>query len=145
MGSRALSFPEQVGPGKDGAVDEELRQAWEGQLHVARAFDDDRAGRGDDDAWPPPILSALVVAVQATSLRRLYPFTSHARLCLSAGPRPWEPGVSHAPAFVALESPSLYCVWSGKPYRDAPVVVLTTEDPHRAAAELERLLVGWTR
>lgn len=122
-------------------MDEEIQQAWDWQLQAARDFDD---SRDNDDAWPPPILAALVTAVHATTLRRLHPFTSHARLCLSTGPRSRESTVRHAPAFVSLESPGHYNVWSGKPYRDAPAMVPTTEDPEHAAAELERLLTTWT-
>jgi hypothetical protein len=122
-------------------MSDELGEPWESYLHVARDFD---AACQGDGTWPPPIMTALVTAVQATTLRRLYPFTSHARLCLSAGPRCWEPGAVNAPAFVSLELPGLYNVWSGKPYRDAPTIVLTTEDPEFAAAEFERLLSGWS-
>lgn len=121
-------------------MDEVLQQSWDWQLQAAHDFD---ASCDNDRTWPLPILTALVTAVNATTLRRLHPFTSHARLCLSTGPRSWEPGVRHAPAFISLESPSSYNVWSGKPYKDAPAMILTTEDPEHAAAELERLLISW--
>ena len=121
-------------------MNEELQQSWDLQLQAAREFD---ASCDNDHTWPPPILAALVTAVHSTTLRRLHPFTSHARLCLSTGPRSWESGVRDAPAFVSLEPPGHYNVWSGKPYRDAPTMILTTEDPEHAAAELEALLIAW--
>jgi hypothetical protein len=120
-------------------VTDELQQSWDRQFEAARAIDE---SCDNDRTWPPPILTALVSAVHATTLRRLHPYTSLARLCLSTGPRCWEPGVKNAPAFVSLEPPGNYNVWSGDPYANSPTLTLTTTDPGHAAAELERLLVA---
>jgi hypothetical protein len=97
----------------------------------------------NDWTWAPPILTALVAAVHDTTLRRLHPFTSHARLYFSSGPQNWEPGVSHAPAFVSLDPAGHYNVWSGDPYTSSPTLVLETDDAKHAAAELECLLAAW--
>ncbi|GAA1959351.1 DUF6193 family natural product biosynthesis protein [Catenulispora subtropica] len=121
-------------------MDDELRQSWEWQLQAAQDFDD---SCDNDRTWPPPILTALVTAVHATTLRRLHPFTSHARLCLSTGPRCWEAGVTDAPAFVSLDLEGHYNVWSGDPYTNSPTLVLEAVDADQAAAELERLLIAW--
>lgn len=120
-------------------MDDELQQSWDWQFEAARDFDD---SCDNDRTWPPPILTALVTAVHATTLRRLHPFTSHARLCLSTGPRCWEPGVKDAPAFVSLDPAGHYNVWSGDPYTNPPTLTLATTDPEHAAAELERLLAA---
>ena len=126
-------------------MSDELRESWESWescFQVAREFD---AAYQGGDTWPPPIMTALVTAVRATTLSRLHPFTSHARLCLSAGPRCRAPDAVNAPAFVSLEPPGSYNVWAGKPYRDAAKVVFTTEDPELAAARVRaapRRVVG---
>lgn len=125
----------------DDPVHDELRQSWDWQLQAARDYDD---SYGDGRTWPPPIFTALVRAAQATELRRLHPFTSHARLCLSNGPRCWEPGVKDAPAFVSLDPEGHYNVWSGDPYISSPTLVLETAEAAQAAAELERLLIAWS-
>ncbi|MFG2909029.1 DUF6193 family natural product biosynthesis protein [Kitasatospora sp. NPDC048286] len=121
-------------------MDNERQQSWDWQFECARDFDD---SCDNDRTWPPPILSALVTAVHATTLRRLHPFTSHARLCLSTSPRSWEPGVRNAPAFISLDPAGHYNIWSGDPYTNSPTLVLETRDPAQAAAQLEQLLAAW--
>ncbi len=124
----------------DNPVHDELRQSWDFQLQAARDFD---ADCDNDHTWPPPILTALLSAVQATTLRRLHPFISHARLCLSTHPCCWEPTARNAPAFISLAPEGHYNVWSANPYTSSPTLVLETEDPDHAAAQLEQLLTAW--
>jgi hypothetical protein len=62
---------------------------------------------------------------------------------LSTSARCWEPEVRNAPAFVSLDPAGHYEIWSGDPYTNSPTLVLETEDPVQAAAELERQLAAW--
>jgi hypothetical protein len=131
--------PGRVGRGHHGIVDDSPQASWDFCLQVAQGID--HVCRGDD-TWVPPILTALVTAVRATSLRRLHPFTSHAALSLSSGPRCWEQGAKTAPAFISLDPAGHYNVWSG--HADvAGALACATSDPEHAAAELERLLAQW--
>ena len=127
-------------------MEESLQASWDSQLEVAQVFDDGNRG---DHSWVPPIMTALVTAVSNTSLRRLHPFKAMASLGLSTGAHFWEPGagVKIAPAFVSLDRDGHYNIWSGPIYpKDAEeaLLVCATDDPARAAAELERLLADWS-
>lgn len=115
--------------------------AWDFQAAAARDLDE--TSRDPCRSWVPPTLAILVAAVRATTLTRLYPFTSHRRLCLSDGPRFWSGEGKVAPAFVSLHRDSGYTVWSGGPYDESATAAITTQDPAAAAAELERLLDQW--
>lgn len=115
--------------------------AWDFQAAAARDLDETR--RDPRRSWVPPTLATLVAAVRATTLARLYPFTSHSRLCLSDGPSFWSGEGAVAPAFVSLDRDSGYTIWDGGPYLETAAPVLTTGDPKTAAAELERLLQQW--
>jgi hypothetical protein len=120
-----------------------LSAAWDFQADAAR--DDDEAARDPRRSWVPPTLAGLVAAVRATTLARLYPFTSHNRFCLSDGPRFWAREGQVAPAFVSRRRDTGYTVWRGGPYDESATETLSTEDPKAAAAELERLLDRWPR
>jgi len=127
-------------PPDNEAVDESLTSAWEFQATSAEVLDKFARER---PSRIPPTLAVLVAAVSATTLTRLYPFTSHCRLCLSDGSRFWSGEGQVAPAFVSLDADCGYIVWRGGPYDESASEVGSTEDPATAAAELERLLVQW--
>jgi hypothetical protein len=101
----------------------------------------------DPQCWVPPNLGDLVRAIRRTSLVRFFPFTAHACFCLSLRIDQWRPGIGDgriAPAFISRTRDIGYYVWSGNPYRsDDATVVLTTDNPEDASAELERLLIEW--
>jgi hypothetical protein len=122
-------------------MDDSLRAAWDWQADAARHADE--ASRDPRRSWVPPTLAVLVAAVRATTLARLYPFTSHHRFCLSDGPQWWMGEGQVAPAFVSRLRHEGYIVWSGAPYDASAREVLSTEDPKAAAVELERLLDRW--
>jgi len=122
------------------AMSDSLSTEWDFQEVAARHFDEaSRRVR----SWVPPTLTVLVAAVRASTLRRLYPFTSHNRFCLSDGPRFWAGEGQVAPAFVSLHRDWGYTLWSGGPYDPAATEMLSTEDASAAAIELERLLDRW--
>lgn len=124
----------------NGALDRE----WDWLFACARAFDETCADRSK--TWPPPIMAPLAAAAAKTSLRRFYPFLSHHLLCLSTSPVWYLGDGAIAPACVGVaSSPDIYIVWSGQLFRDQVHNVRETQDPAEAAAEVDRLLVGWPR
>ncbi|MFI0351510.1 hypothetical protein [Actinomadura sp. 9N407] len=97
--------------------------------------------------WEMPDFGALARAVRRTSLRRLFPFTSHSRFCLGDRADFWRTGSDGghiAPAFIVRSREHGYVVEAGNPYHAAQVEsVLTTKDPEAAAHCLEHLLADW--
>jgi hypothetical protein len=101
---------------------------------------------GSDRRWteeigyPAPISGDLVRAAYATSLHRLYPFTSLNRLCFSQKPGGPLAGTV-VPAYVAVTRDEGYVVWAGDPYRgEEAVLQLVTTSASQAAEAVERLL-----
>ncbi|MCP2338976.1 hypothetical protein [Actinomadura rupiterrae] len=127
-------------------MDEALVLWWDG---FERAADEEDAFCSDArrPSWVPPNMGALARAVRRTSLCRLFPFTSHALLCLSDREDFWQAGLlggQIAPAFVARTCEDGYLVHSGsaaEPHEASRVLV--THDAVVAAAQLELLLAAW--
>ena len=129
----------QAGAGHRGDVG----AAWEDQLAPAEAEDAHRSDRSR--SWVPPILAPLVAAAMNSSLRRLFPFTSHnmLRFARSADLGVWD-RTKIAPVFVAVvPDPDRYLVYAGEFAEELPDPVLETDDPAAAIAEVERRLAGW--
>ena len=121
----------------------ELAAMWEAEVLAAEAED----AHNNTPTWVPPIKAPLVRAVRATSLHRLFPFTSMNRLCFSSGPAWWDDQGVVAPAHIALAPEGDYVVYGCSPYARSEqdfIAVLATEDPVMAATAVERLLVQWT-
>jgi hypothetical protein len=122
-------------------VEDFVEDAWADMLTHAQEADADCRRIG---SWVPPILNDLASAAHATTLRRFHPFTSMNYFRMASGPRWWlGNGGTIAPAFIALHPSAGYAVWPDQPADDDVEPLLTTDDPHTAAAELERLLSTW--
>lgn len=119
-------------------MSESLESYWDQWESAAQARDDRR--RDASLGLEPPILADLIKSSRSTALRRLFPFTSHDRLCFSTAPDSAGPS---APAFVILNHDHGYVVYAGHPYREGSTIVLRTHSAAEAATEVERLLAGW--
>jgi hypothetical protein len=146
LGSGLLGrLPVGLGGRHDGDVNRGLVSWWDGEVVAADRLD--VACRVPAHCWMPPNLGDLVRAVRETTLCRLFPFTSHASLCLSDRPDFWQGGPDGgqiAPAFVSRTREDGYLVWSGSlAHVEEAEAVLTTGNAEAAAAELERFLAWW--
>nr|WP_257019358.1 DUF6193 family natural product biosynthesis protein [Streptomyces sp. TLI_235] len=93
--------------------------------------------------WVPPTLSAPVSAARASPLARFHPFTGHARLRFSTGPR-FRPGEGTIlPVSVALGTDGRFLVRAQEADgRQPPALVLAADTPAAAVAAVVRLLEG---
>ena len=114
--------------------------AWEDQLAAAEADDAYRSDRSR--SWVPPILAPLVATAMNSSLRRLFPFTSHNLLRFSRSPDVAMPNSADiAPAFVAVvPDPDRYVVLAGAFDAQRWHSVFETTEPVAAVAQVERVL-----
>jgi hypothetical protein len=120
-------------------VEDQLQASWDRQSKSAREHDD------GEYSWGPPQFGALITAVQATSLTRFYPFTSHWVLRFRANENiPGDPA-DIAPGSIALGARGIYEVQSGAAWSTSATKVLATADPGEAATALERLLATWDK
>lgn len=120
-----------------GGVTDELRASWDYQAAFADWYD------GLKPAWSPPSFKALVAAAQATTLRRLFPFTSHWVLRFRANEDMLTSLASIAPGSIAVTQSGLYAVQSGLKWHGSVDATLFTADPEEAAAALAQLLADW--
>jgi hypothetical protein len=126
----------------DGCMPGTLDQKWDWMLGCAREFDESCADRSQ--TWPPPIMTALVMAAAATGLRRFYPFTSHQLLRFATSPEWYLGEGAVAPGCIDLAAdPDRYIVWSGQLFHEPLRNILETVDAVAAVRELDRLLAGW--
>lgn len=116
-------------------MEDQLRASWQRQTALAQQHDNDCA-----PSWAPPSFVALVTAVEATTLSRFYPFTSHWVLRFLINDRLITDLADIAPGSIALSAGGLYEVQSGLVWAAGANTVLATADPARAAATLESLL-----
>ncbi|GAA5008180.1 hypothetical protein GCM10025734_50030 [Kitasatospora paranensis] len=89
-----------MGPERESG--DSVEAAWDFQARSAADWDD--RARASTAIWVPPIMQALVDAARNSVLGRFYPFTSHARLCFSTGPRYWLGEGDVLPVCIALLS-----------------------------------------
>jgi hypothetical protein len=115
-----------------------VEAAWEFRARAATAWDE--RSRASTTTWVPPILAALVGRARESSLSRFFPFTSHAALCFSTGPRHWLGEGVVLPVAIALAPEGLYIV---RPRAEGTVLETTSADEAVAAAE--RLVGEWLR
>lgn len=121
---------------------ESLDDAWDWLARQGAAWDDDHRVPGK--SWVPPILLDLVVAARSSTLRRLYPFTSHAWLRFSTGPRFWAGGGEVLPVMIGLTPDARYWVVRVRDevLMDGPLEdILKTDNASEAVAQAAQLIV----
>ncbi|MER5863134.1 DUF6193 family natural product biosynthesis protein [Kitasatospora sp. NPDC002040] len=106
---------------------------WEFQARAAADWDE--RSRNSATTWVPPILAALVDRARRSSLNRYFPFTSHAVLRFSTGPRHWLGEGAILPVAIALVPEGLYLVGTR-----ADGWVLETASADEAVTAAERLV-----
>jgi len=118
-------------------VDDQRQESWKQQGETARSYD------SRECSWSPPSFGALVTAARASTLQRFYPFTSHGVLRFRTNEQMPGDMADIAPGSIALGPDGVYQVQSGRTWAASATIALTTTDPAKAVAELERLLATW--
>ncbi|NUQ96425.1 MAG: hypothetical protein HOY79_07600 [Streptomyces sp.] len=116
-----------------GKADDSIEAAWEWQAQAAEAWDE--RSRTSTTTWIPPILAALVDRARDSALRQFYPFTSHATLAFSTGPRHWLGEGEVLPVAIALAPEGVYLV-----RHRSGGALLETASADEAVTAVERLV-----
>ncbi|MEU1202581.1 DUF6193 family natural product biosynthesis protein [Streptomyces sp. NPDC005813] len=114
-------------------TDDSIKAAWDFRARAAEAWDE--RSRSSTTTWVPPILAALVHRARNSALGRFYPYTSHAALAFSTGPRHWLGEGEVLPVAIELVPEGLYVVRT----RSAGMA-LETASADEAVTEAERLV-----
>ncbi|MDI2128139.1 DUF6193 family natural product biosynthesis protein [Yinghuangia seranimata] len=116
---------------------ESLDDAWDRRAATAAHWDDRH--RVPSKIWVPPIMLDLVNTARASPLGRFYPFTSHAWLRFSTGPRvePWDAEV--LPIMIGLTPDAHYLV-ANSDGADGLEEILKTTSAAEAVARAAQLI-----